>query len=212
MHDNDMIVTKDLDLVSKIHGDPKYVSWRYEYKDGEYRFYSPTYKKEQEEKNIEIIENNNNMAETDRITNTINRVAPSPSPIGRNDPTALSTKDGFVYRETGVSQIQDIIDCGYVRSNTKRKSNQVWWTYGGENSFHINKRPVLVASADVVEDFKIGAISIDALTEIWMYDENTQQWNNKLNDIKKLYLETQQEKLNNNLNLEIEEIEKPKAR
>ena len=47
----------------------------------------------------------------------------------------------------------------------------------------------------------------------WQFVErNTQQWNNKLNDIKKLYLETQQEKLNNNLNLEIEEIEKPKAR
>ena len=58
----------------------------------------------------------------------------------------------------------------------------------------------------------MGAISIDELIEIWIYDENTQQWNNKLNDIKKLYLETQQEKFNNNFNSEIEEIEIPKIR
>ena len=70
------------------------------------------------------------MEDIERITTTINRVVPSVTSIGKNDTTALSTRDGFVYRETGFSQIYDIIECGYVRSNETRKSNQVWWTYG----------------------------------------------------------------------------------
>ena len=134
----------------------------------------------------------------ERILNSINRVAPSVSKVGWNNPTALKTKDGFVYRETGTSQICDIIDCGYVRSNSKRKSNQVWWTSGGENSFHVNKKPVLVASSLVVSDLKVGAISIDDLSEIWIYDEETQKWNNKLDYIKNLYIERQLENFPSN--------------
>lgn len=133
------------------------------------------------------------MEDMERITNSINRVAPSVSPIGRDDPTALSTREGYVYRETGFNQISDIVDCGYVRANERRKSNQVWWTIGGKNSFHINKKPVLVASADVVTDCKIGAISLGDLSEIWIYDEETQKWNNRINEIKQMYIEKHQE-------------------
>ena len=132
------------------------------------------------------------MENDDRINTSINRVAPSPAPIGRNDPTALSTRDGFVYRETGFNQIEDIINCGYVRANANRKSNQVWWTYGGKNSFHVNKRPVLVASTDVVIDLNVGAIPIDDLDEIWIYDEETQTWNNKIEDVKAMYFQKHQ--------------------
>lgn len=139
------------------------------------------------------------MKERDRINDAINRVAPSVSPIGRNNPTALSTMDGFVYRETGFNQINDIIETGYVRANDKRTSNQVWWTYGGLNSFHVNKRPVLVASSDVVQDFGTGAVSINDLVEVWIYDEESQTWNNKINDIKAMYAQKQQE---NNLKQE----------
>ena len=124
------------------------------------------------------------MEEIDRVATTINRVVPSLSPIGRDDPTVLATKEGFVYRETGYNQIEDIINCGYVRSNMKRKSNQVWWTSGGKNSFHINKKPVLVASADKVVNEGIGAISINDLVEIWLYDEEMKNWNNKIEEIK----------------------------
>ena len=127
------------------------------------------------------------MENLERITTTINRVAPSVSAIGKDNPTALSTKEGFVYRETGISQIYDIIECGYVRANEKRKSNQVWWTSGGENSFHVNKKPILVASSDIVTDYKTGAISIDDLSEIWIYDEKLQKWNNNINFIKNAY-------------------------
>ena len=131
--------------------------------------------------------------EIERVKETINRVAPSVSSVGKDDPTSLPTKKGFVYRETGISQIYDIIDCGYVRSNEKRKSNQVWWTRGGNNSFHINKRPVLVASDDIVVDLKNGAVALDDLSEIWIYDEETKKWNNKIEDIRKIYIENHQE-------------------
>ena len=129
------------------------------------------------------------MENDDRINSTINRIAPSVSPVGRYDPTALSTKDGLVYRETGFSQIQDIIDCGFVRSNVNRKSNQLWWTYGGKNSFHVNKRPILVASTDVVIDNNIGAISIDDLLEIWIYDEESKIWLDKIDTVREMYIE-----------------------
>ena len=45
------------------------------------------------------------MEDMERITNSINRVVPSVSPIGRDNPTALSIKEGYVYRETGFNQI-----------------------------------------------------------------------------------------------------------
>lgn len=134
------------------------------------------------------------MENIDRVRTSINRIAPSFSQVGKNDPTALSTKEGFAYRETGTPQINDIIECGFVRSNPLRKSNQVWWTYGGKNSFHVNKnKAVLVARTDVVGDCSTGAISIDDLFEIWFYDESTGQWHDRLNEIKTMYMEKQQE-------------------
>ena len=151
------------------------------------------------------------MENIERVEETINRVAPSFGLIGLNDPTALPTKDGFVYRETGISQIYDIIECGYVRSNEKRKSNQVWWTSGGEKSFHVNKKPILVTSTQVVTDCKEGAISINDLAEIWIYDDENKIWNNKIDEIKFSYYQRQQEK-NNEIQTEIELEESKKIR
>lgn len=149
------------------------------------------------------------MDEIERIEETINRVAPSVTALGKNDPTALSTKEGYVYRETGIDQIYDIVNCGYVRSNEKRKSNQVWWTSGGANSFHVNKRPILVASSDIVVNEKAGAISIDDLSEIWMYDEQNQKWNNKINDVKSMRVGKQKlDQMQSEYNTLLTELEK----
>lgn len=46
MPKNDYIKTRDLNEVAKIHSNPNYLNWRSEYVDGEYRFYSPSYKKQ----------------------------------------------------------------------------------------------------------------------------------------------------------------------
>ena len=45
MPENDVIITKDLNEVARIHSDPKYSNWKFEYSSGEYKFYSPTYQK-----------------------------------------------------------------------------------------------------------------------------------------------------------------------
>ena len=47
MPEENFISTKDLNEVARIHSDPKYASCRYEVIDGEYRFYSPNYQKQQ---------------------------------------------------------------------------------------------------------------------------------------------------------------------
>lgn len=43
----DYIATKDINEVARIHSNPQYMNWRYEFVDGEYRFYSPNYKKQE---------------------------------------------------------------------------------------------------------------------------------------------------------------------
>jgi len=130
------------------------------------------------------------MNDLERVNDSINRVTKSVSSVGKDDPTSLKTKEGFVYRETGMPQIIDIINCGYVRYNVKRASRQVWWTYGGPNSFHVNKeKAVLVASCDCVIDCNEGAIFIDDLAEIWMYDKESMKWFDRIEDVRKLYIE-----------------------
>ena len=49
MPEKDFIATKDANEVARIHSNPQYANWRFEYVDGEYRFYSPNYKKTKEE-------------------------------------------------------------------------------------------------------------------------------------------------------------------
>lgn len=41
--EKNFIATKDPNEVARIHSNPQYASWRFEYVDGEYRFYSPNY-------------------------------------------------------------------------------------------------------------------------------------------------------------------------
>lgn len=45
MPEENFIATRDLDEVAKIHSNPQYADWRFEYVDSEYRFYSPQYQK-----------------------------------------------------------------------------------------------------------------------------------------------------------------------
>jgi len=45
METKDFIATRDIDEVARIHSNPEYLLWKCEVIDGEYRFYSPNYKK-----------------------------------------------------------------------------------------------------------------------------------------------------------------------
>lgn len=65
---DDMIITDNYDEVAKIHSDPKYINWRCEVKENEYRFYSPDYGKNKDFfQNINKLEDNNVISNQDGV-------------------------------------------------------------------------------------------------------------------------------------------------
>lgn len=111
----------------------------------------------------------------DRIATAKNRVFYSDGlGIGKNNPVSLHTSTSFVYRVTGMDQLADIVNCGYVRPKEGRvkggHENEVFWSIGGEKTFYYDKRPVIEASVDKVKDGQIGSLSLDDLSAIWVFD------------------------------------------
>ena len=101
------------------------------------------------------------------IENAKNSVGPGFGP-GADNPISLHTLETSVYRVTGMNQIQDIIDCGYVRpkgygSRADRVGDKLYWSQGGSKLYYHDKRPVIEAFTDKVKDGQIGAISINDL-------------------------------------------------
>lgn len=141
------------------------------------------------------------MENDDRINSVINSVGTSGLAIGRNNPMALKSKEGYAYRVTGMDQIEDIINCGFVRtkgygSRRERVGEVVYWSIGGKVCYY-DKRPVIEVPLDKVYDGQIGAVSIDDLSAIWLFDEAQNSYVNKIADIRSLYVERQQALGNN---------------
>ena len=93
----------------------------------------------------------------------------------------MKTNDNFVYRVTGMDQVEDIITSGYARSKGKVKgghNNELFWTRGGDKLFYYNKRPVLEAPYTKVKDGQMGAISLEDLTAIWIFNEKENKYVN----------------------------------
>ncbi len=111
--------------------------------------------------------------------------------IGRNNPNSLSTTSLSVYRVTGMNQIADIINCGYIRPKVGLikggHKNEVFWSLGGEKTFYYDKRPVLETEAKNVTNGQIGALSINDLNAIWIFDESQNKYINKIDIILKIY-------------------------
>ena len=108
---------------------------------------------------------------------------------GKPNEHSLMTSPLFVYRVTGMDQILDIIECGYVRpkgygKRFERVGPVVYWSQGGEKHHYDDKRPVIMAKTEKVSDGQIGCISIDDLEAIWMYDEKQDVYIDKLKAIK----------------------------
>ena len=156
------------------------------------------------------------------ISNTRNSVGPGFGP-GKDDPISLHTVETSVYRVTGMNQIQDIIDCGYVRpkgygSRADRVGDKLYWSQGGSKLYYHDKRPVIEASTDKVKDEQIGAISIKVkdeqigaisindLSAIWMFDEQQNKYVNRLEQIKQLHIQKQQEIANQPTNVSLEQL------
>ena len=119
--------------------------------------------------------------EDDRIESTRNRVFIRDLAFGKNAPIAMKTNDNFVYRVTGMDQVEDIINTGYVRSKAKVKgghNNELFWTRGGDKLFYYNKMPVLEAPHTKVQDGQMGAIPLEDLTAIWIFNDQENRYVN----------------------------------
>ncbi len=131
----------------------------------------------------------NNTENDERITSCKNRVFKSEfGPRYDDKPNVFRTDENSVYRITGIDQIADIINCGYVRSKEGKvkggHENEVFWSAGGDNLNFIDERPILETSIDTVKDGQIGALSLDDLTAVWVFDGESGKRENKLNTIK----------------------------
>ncbi len=131
--------------------------------------------------------------ERDLIKTAKNSVGPGFGP-GKNDPISLHTTNTSVYRVTRMNQIQDIIDCGHVRpkgygNRADRVGNIIYWSQGNSNLYYNDKRPVIEASIQKVQDEQIGAIPISDLTAIWIFDENENKYVNRLEQIKQMHFD-----------------------
>lgn len=130
----------------------------------------------------------------DRIIDAKNRVFYSDAfGIGRTNPIALHTNSNHVYRRTGISQIEDIINCGYVRPKLKVNGGhkkEVFWSLGGDNLFYFDGSPILETTTDKIVDGQMGALFIDDLSAIWIFDNSQNMYVNKLDDIREMYAAT----------------------
>jgi len=127
-----------------------------------------------------------------RITDAKNRVFYSEGlGIGRNNPIALKTNANFVYRITGMPQIVDIINCGYIRPKEGKvkggHKDEVFWSIGGEKTFYYDKRPVLEVSSAAIKDGQVGALPIEALSSIYMFSTEKNCYENKKEIIEQIH-------------------------
>lgn len=131
----------------------------------------------------------NNTENDERITSCKNRVFKTEFGLRYDDnPNVFRTNENSVYRVTGIDQIADIINCGYVRSKEGKvkggHENEVFWSAGGDKLNFIDERPILETSIDTVKNGQIGALSLDDLTAVWIFDDESGKRENKLNTIK----------------------------
>lgn len=131
----------------------------------------------------------NNTENDERITSCKNRVFKSEFGLRYDDnPNVFRTNESSVYRITGIDQIADIVNCGYIRSKEGKTKggheNEVFWSTGGDKLNFIDERPILEAPVDTVKDGQIGALSLDDLTAVWVFDSESGKRENKLDTIK----------------------------
>ncbi len=148
----------------------------------------------------------------ERISDVKNRVFVNNLAIGKDIPNAMATSSTSIYRVTGFKQITDIINCGYVRPKAGKlvggHMNEVFWTKGGEKTFYYDKRPVLEVAEEKLKDGQMGAIAIESLAGIWVFDEKQKKYVNQLAYFKDLYRQRQllnDLKANNNLEMVFDE-------
>lgn len=137
------------------------------------------------------------MDDVDEINNAENSVGSCEMALGRNNPISLKSKDGYAYRVTGMDQNEDIINCVFFRpkgfgARRENRGDIVYWSEGGKVCFY-DKGPVIEVPLDKVQDGQIGAVHIDDLSGIWLFNEEANSYINNINEIKAMYDEKHQE-------------------
>ena len=128
-------------------------------------------------------------ADNNRIRNAKNRVFETKfGPSYDDNPNVFRTNEESVYRITGISQIVDIVNSGYVRPKEGKlkggHEDEVFWSKGGQKLNFIDERPIIEASIDSVQDGQIGALSLDDLSAVWIFNPDTKKRENKLDVLK----------------------------
>ena len=140
---------------------------------------------------FQFFADSNSEVTDNRIATARNRVFEGGLGLGRNTPTALSTNSSKIYRTTGYSQIEDIVECGYVRPKEGKlkggHENEVFWSKGGDKLFYYDKRPVIQFDSNKMTNDQIGALSIEDIDAIWIFDEVQNKYVNKIDYYKELY-------------------------
>lgn len=150
----------------------------------------------------------NNTENDERITSCKNRVFKTEFGLKYDDnPNVFRTNEASVYRITGMDQIADIVNCGYVRSKEGKvkggHENEVFWSAGGDKLNFIDERPILETSAETVKDGQNGALSLDDLTAVWIFNSENGKRENKLDVIKDI-----KNSMNNDEQISVEELNK----
>ena len=133
----------------------------------------------------------------DRIATAKNRVFETKDgpAVGKNNPIRLATKDTSVYRNTGMNQIKDILICGYIRPKEGRLKgghvNEVFWSRGSDKLFYFSPDNIILEVPEMtVKNGQIGALSINDLIGIWIFNSENNQFENKLDFYLKVYNDT----------------------
>lgn len=125
----------------------------------------------------------------DLIKNAKNRVFTGGLGFGKNNPVSLHTVDTSIYRVTGLNQIEDIINCGYVRPKVGKlkggHEGEIFWTRGSEKLFFYDGRPVIEVSENKVKNNQIGGVPLEDLKAIWMFDKESNSYKNNIEYLKK---------------------------
>lgn len=130
---------------------------------------------------------------TERINDAKNRVfetKDSPA-IGAKIPNAMPTNKAYVYRSTGKNQLTDILASGYVRPRaTKVKgghTNEVFWSRGSDKLFYFSEAIILEIPGSKISDGQIGAVPFNDLSGIWIYNKETNRFENKIALYREVY-------------------------
>ena len=122
------------------------------------------------------------------IYTAVNSVGPG-LVFGSATEDCLRTDNNHVYRITGMDQIEDMRECGYVRPKgygprSKRVGNKIYWSQGSEKVFYYDKsRAIIEAPVEKIKDGQIGAIPITDLSAVWMYNSKSNSYENTLVDL-----------------------------